>query len=111
MRNHARGARAATMHSAACVAAILTLLALSGCDKIDPLTRPYVWVPTNVNTHNIAAQALNPADLVHGRESKNTRAIEESDAVEHLWAGHSAGLLSSTGGPSTASAPPPAGGS
>jgi type IV pilus biogenesis protein CpaD/CtpE len=95
---------------AACAAAMLSLLALSGCDKIDPLTRPYVWVPTNVNPHNIAAMAVNPSDLVRGRESKNTRAIEESDAVEHLWSGHPAALLSGGGGASAA-ATPPAGGS
>jgi type IV pilus biogenesis protein CpaD/CtpE len=99
---------------AACAAAALSLLALSGCDQIDPMTRPYVWVPSDVNPHNVAAMAVNPADLVHGRESGNRRAVQESDAVDRLWAGRPAGLLSTTGGPSTASAPaaaPPAGGS
>jgi hypothetical protein len=78
--------------------ATLTLLTLTGCDRIDPLTRPYVWKPTDINAHNIAAMADDPNDLVRGRETKSRRAVQESDAVEHLWAGKPAGLLGTGGG-------------
>lgn len=90
---------------AACAVAALSLLALTGCDQMDPLTRPYVWVPSNVNPRNIAAMAVNPGDLVQGRESRTRRAVQESDAVDRLWTGHPAGLMNGTGGPAASGAP------
>jgi type IV pilus biogenesis protein CpaD/CtpE len=84
---------------ASCAVAALSLLALAGCDQIDPLTRPYVWKATNVNVRNIAAMADDPLDLIRGRETRSRRAIQESDAVEHLWAGKTMPLLGATGGP------------
>lgn len=97
---------------AACAAVTLSLFALAGCDQTDPLLRPYVWVPSDVNVHNIAAQAVDPADLLHGRETQKRRAVQESDAVDHLWAGHPAPLLGSGGGGGGAApaAAPPSGG-
>jgi hypothetical protein len=94
--------------------AVLTLLALTGCDSLDPLTRPYVWKPTDINAHNIAVMADDPADLVRGRETKTRRAIQESDAVERLWAGKPTPLLNggaSGGGGGGGGAPAPGGGS
>ena len=100
---------------APCVAAALGLLALTGCDQTDPLTRNYVWHPTDVNLHNIAAQVDNPEDLLRGRESAGRRSAQESDAVTRLWGGKSTGMLSPAGGPATGggapAAAPPAGGS
>jgi type IV pilus biogenesis protein CpaD/CtpE len=97
---------------ASCAVAALTLLTLTGCDQIDPLTRPYVWHPTDINVHNIAAQVDNPADLIRGRETKSRRAMQESDAVDHLWAGKPAQFIGSGGGASSSGgAAAPAGGS
>jgi hypothetical protein len=94
-------------------AAALGLLALTGCDQTDPLTKPYAWHPTDINARNIAAMANNPADLVRGRETKARRAVQESDAVEHVWTGHPVPLLGGSGGSSGAApaAAPGAGGS
>jgi hypothetical protein len=84
-------------------AAAISLVALTGCDQIDPLQRPYMWHPTGVNEQNIAAMAANPADLVHGRDSPQRRVIVESDGVARLWTGHQLPLLSDTPGASTSS--------
>jgi len=64
--------------------AALCLLALAGCNSMDPLTRPYVWKPTDINAHNIAAMAANPADLRRGRDKAKRQVGLESDAVDRL---------------------------
>jgi hypothetical protein len=91
-------------------------VALTGCNQIDPLERPYMWHPTGVNEQNITAMAVNPADLVHGRDSPQRRVVLESDGVARLWTGHQLPLLSDTpgagasSGSSTGGGAPPAGG-
>jgi type IV pilus biogenesis protein CpaD/CtpE len=93
--------------------ASISLLALAGCSQIDPLTRPYMWEESGVNAHNVAAMAANPADLTHGRGSPQHRVSEESDPVEHLWAGKPTPLLTSgtSGSTGTSGAPATSGGS
>ena len=83
------------------VAAAISLLALTGCNQIDPLRRPYMWHASNANEQNIAAMAANPADLVHGRDSPQRRVVVESDGVTRLWTGKPLPLLSDTPGAST----------
>jgi hypothetical protein len=92
-------------------AAAVGLVALSGCDQIDPLKRPYMWHATGVNEQNIAAMAVNPADLVHGRDSTQRRVIVESDGVNRLWSGHPLPLLSDTPGASASTSSSTGGGS
>jgi type IV pilus biogenesis protein CpaD/CtpE len=67
--------------------AALSLLALGGCNQIDPLTRPYVWHPTGANMSNISAMAANPADLIQGREDRVRRVRTDADAVDRVWSG------------------------
>jgi hypothetical protein len=83
------------------MAAAISLLALAGCNQIDPLQRPYMWHATGVNEQNIAAMAVNPGDLVRGRDSPRRRVVVESDGVTRLWTGHQLPLLSDTPGSST----------
>lgn len=42
---------------------------LAGCAATDPLLNKDSWHPTGANAMNIAAQVVNPADLLHGREA------------------------------------------
>ena len=84
-------------------AAAISLVALTGCDQIDPLKRPYMWEASGVNEQNIAAMAANPADLVHGRDSPQRRVVFESDGVARLWTGHQLPLLSDTPGAAASS--------
>ena len=81
-----------------CTAATLSLLALAGCEQIDPLTRPYMWHPDNAVANNMAAMAANPDDLVRGRETRVRRARMEADGVERIWTGKQLPLLGSGGG-------------
>jgi hypothetical protein len=66
-------------------AAAVSLLALAGCNQLDPLKRPYMWTEENVNEKNIAAMAVNPGDLIHGRDSATRPARPESEAVDREW--------------------------
>ncbi len=43
--------------------------ALSGCGRLDTYNRPYTWHPTGANAANIAAQVVNPDDLIVGHGS------------------------------------------
>ncbi|WP_428492351.1 hypothetical protein [Rhodopila sp.] len=40
----------------------------AGCAATDPLLNTNDWNPTGANEKNIAAQVVNPEDLVHGRQ-------------------------------------------
>jgi hypothetical protein len=91
------------------VTAALSLLALAGCDQIDPLKRPFMWEESGVNASNIAAMAANPTDLTRGRDTPQRRVRVESEAVEHLWNGTPKPLLS--GSSSGGSTPTTGGGS
>ena len=88
-----------------------SLLLLAGCNQIDPLERPYMWHPMGVNETNIAAMAVNPSDLVRGRETNQHRVILESDGVSRLWTGHQLPLLSDQPGASASGASSTGGGS
>lgn len=88
-----------------------SLLLLAGCNQIDPLERPYMWHPNGSNDTNIAAMAVNPSDLVRGRETDQRRVILESDGVSRLWTGHQLPLLSDQPGASTSGSTSTGGGS
>jgi hypothetical protein len=81
--------------SALTAAAAVSLLALSGCNQLDPLQRPYMWKEQNVNQQNIAAMAVNPGDLIHGQDASGRfrPARMETDAVTHVWSGATPSLL------------------
>jgi len=70
----------------------LGLLALAGCDRIDPLKRPYMWYASGANAYNIAAMAANPADLIHGRSAPRRQAAMDGDAVDRVWSGKASAL-------------------
>jgi type IV pilus biogenesis protein CpaD/CtpE len=91
-------------------AAAVGLLALAGCDQIDPLKRPYMWQETGANAHNIAAMAANPADLIHGRDLARRRSAMDSDSVDRLWSGKTLPLPTDTPGASAGGATTSGGG-
>jgi hypothetical protein len=69
------------------------MLALAGCDQIDPLKRPYMWHESGVNPHNIAVMAANPADLLHGRDTPKRNVVLESNSIDRLYSGKPMPLL------------------
>ncbi len=44
--------------------ALLLLLSLTGCDKIDPYLRDGAWRPNDANDSNLRAMVVVPSDLV-----------------------------------------------
>lgn len=79
-------------------AAILSLAALAACDQLDPLSRPYSWVPGNINSLNIASMAANPADLTRGRHTDQRRSQPDADSVDRLFNGKAAAFGSGGAG-------------
>lgn len=41
-------------------------LLLAGCTNLEPFQRPGTWHETNATADNIAAELVNPEDLLHG---------------------------------------------
>jgi type IV pilus biogenesis protein CpaD/CtpE len=62
---------------------------LAGCAATDPLLNPNLWRPSGINEANIAAEAADPADLVHGRQpASGTDGELAAAAVLRLRTGH-----------------------
>ena len=68
------------------VAGLLTLL--SGCNALEPYDRANTWHPTGANQANLAAMAVNPTDLVHGRGTSAPDGSAATAAVERLRRDH-----------------------
>jgi len=49
--------------------ALLVLLSVVGCDRVDPYTRPGAWRPDGANDANLRAMVTVPSDLVLGTRS------------------------------------------
>ena len=52
-------------------------LSLTACNRYDTYNRPYVWHPTHANDANLAAEVVNPQDLVvgHGDDTTDGAAV------------------------------------
>ena len=47
-------------------------LCVAACQDIDPYRREYMWQPEGIANGNLAAQVVEPMDLVRGRGSDTT---------------------------------------
>jgi type IV pilus biogenesis protein CpaD/CtpE len=89
------------------------LVLLAGCAETDPLRNSADWRPGGINETNIAAEAVNPADLRHGRDPIGGADGEQAAAaVQRLRTGRTKLLPDSSltdlrvqGSPSSASPP------
>jgi type IV pilus biogenesis protein CpaD/CtpE len=71
------------------IVVIGVVASVQGCAATDPLLNANDWHPTGANEMNIAAQVVNPADLVHGREATGGSDGElASAAILRLRTGH-----------------------
>ena len=68
-------------------AMILGLVAVAGCTEMEPYNRAGMWQPTGANTLNLAAMVANPRDLIRGRGTVGTPAIEAVPPVNRYWSG------------------------
>jgi type IV pilus biogenesis protein CpaD/CtpE len=88
------------------------VLLLSGCAQKEPYHRTDVWYPTGANEGNIAAMAVNPLDLVHGRGTTMwVPAAPYANAVDRVWADHPKALPNNDPTAKSGGSTPPAGGS
>lgn len=80
----------------------IALIALAGCgansDYLDPYKKPYSWHPTGAAAANIAAQVVNPHDLVVGRGTTREDTQESTVAIQHIWTDTPKSFISETGG-------------
>ncbi len=60
------------------------LLALAGCNQIDPYTREGVWRPNGANAANLRAMVAVPADLVAARPAAPADGALAADALNRL---------------------------
>ena len=62
---------------------------LSACgfnaDYLDPYKKPYAWHPTDAAMANIAAQVVDPHDLVVGRSANEGDAKEAMQSIDRIW--------------------------
>ena len=70
------------LRSALAFAACLGILA--ACGNRDPYKRDDVWYPTGANAANLAAQVVNPDDLIRGRSDPKQLAAGPAKSVSRV---------------------------
>jgi len=60
------------------------VLALAGCEDLDPYHRPYAWHPTGAVQANLAAMVANPNDLIRGRGETRADGVLSETAVSRV---------------------------
>jgi len=78
-----------------------SLIALAGCtgpNYLDPYEKPYTWHPTGAAAANIAAQVVDPRDLVAGRGVSQIDTQESNLAIQHIWTDTPKSLISESSG-------------
>ena len=68
------------------VALAVPMGSLGGCSPsyLDPYQKPYVWVPSGAPAANIAAQLVDPHDLVLGRSASEGDGRESAQAIDRV---------------------------
>lgn len=64
---------------------LLPILAVAGCALTDPLERAGAWHSRGSNTGNLAAQVVDPSDLVRGKESDSSNGVLAAMAIDRLY--------------------------
>lgn len=73
-------------------AVLIPALLLAGCAETDPYLRPGQWQPTGANAINLAAMVANPHDLLRGRGTNGTPAVEAAPPIQRYWSGNRTAL-------------------
>jgi type IV pilus biogenesis protein CpaD/CtpE len=79
----------------------VSLIALAGCagdNYLDPYQKPYAWHPTHASDANVAAQVVDPHDLVVGRGTIGEDSQASTMAIQHIWADTPKPFISDGGG-------------
>jgi hypothetical protein len=62
-------------------------LAMSACAWSDPMEREGLWTPRGANNGNLAAQIVDPYDLVQGKNAPMSDGVLAAGAVDRLYTG------------------------
>jgi hypothetical protein len=93
----------------------IALIALAGCgansDYLDPYKKPYTWHPTGAAAANLAAQVVDPHDLVAGRGTTVEDTQQSTVAIQHIWADTPKSFVGEGGGGGSAGGAGASGGS
>jgi type IV pilus biogenesis protein CpaD/CtpE len=73
------------------------VLALAGCEELDPYHRQHVWYPTGASHANVAAMVANPHDMIRGHGDARADGAEAEGAVTRLRQDHAKPLLNPAG--------------
>ena len=65
---------------------LVALVAVAGCDALDPYGREGAWRPAGVNEQNLAVMAARPAERVLGTGEERAAGFAAAGAVERLRA-------------------------
>jgi hypothetical protein len=66
---------------------VISVVGVGGCGAgsyLDPYQKPYIWHPTGAPIANIAAQLVDPRDLVTGRGTTEGDVTEATLAIDHV---------------------------
>ena len=78
-------------------------LSLTACNRNDTYNRPYVWHPTQSNDANLAAEVVNPQDLVVGHGDASVPAAMVVPGIAATEGGGGAAATPSAAGGGAAS--------
>lgn len=71
------------------LAGAVLVASLGGCgpgnNYLDPYEKPYTWHPTAAPEANLAAQLVNPHDLISGRGGPAGDGKQADMSVERIW--------------------------
>lgn len=84
---------------------------ISACGgQADPYTREGMWHPSGVVNANLAAQLVNPHDLVQGHGDNSPNYKTATTSLDHLWnSGQASATAGAPAGAATPAAAPPSG--
>ncbi len=69
------------------IGGIMLAMFVASCANYEPYHRDDVWYPTGSNAGNMAAMAVRPSDLIHGRSGGEGDSRQADLAINHIWSG------------------------
>ena len=84
---------------------VMSIGLIAGCTRLQPYNRDDVWYPTGSNAGNMAAMAVRPSDLIHGRNGDEGDAHQAVLGINRVWGGQAKMLGTAPSTPGAGAAP------